>query len=236
MSDLDSLIRELEDITTRFVKGNSITGLFLQSEDQAFFKQKIMEVTALLDELFGENNRYSINIINTVNQGSGGFMGGPSLNCVREGIGILKASKTQLSRGIPKKEKRNSYICDSRLNELRSLKNQNFDLSRLIKILEEINDANESQSYMSIGMLCRAIIDHVPPIFACKSFSEVANNYKGSKSFKDSMLHLEKSLRKVSDAHLHIQIRDKEILPTFQQVDFRADIDVLLAEVVRILK
>lgn len=98
MSDLDSLIHELEDISTRFVKGDNITGLFLQSDNEALFKQKIMELTTLLDEIFGDNNRYSINIVNTVNQGSGGFVGGPSLHCVKEVIGILNASKTQLSR------------------------------------------------------------------------------------------------------------------------------------------
>jgi hypothetical protein len=234
-SALDSLIRELEDITKCFVEGNSLTGLFLQSEDQALFKQKIMEATALLDDLIGANNRYSINIINTVNQGSGGFMGGPSLNCVREVIGILKASKTQISRGVTAKSKVNNYISETRLKELRSITSQKYDLARLIRMLEEINDANEKHSYISIGLLCRAIIDHVPPIFMYKSFSEVANNYKGSKSFKGSMLHLENSLRKISDSHLHTQIRDREVLPTFHQVDFRADIDVLLAEIVRIL-
>lgn len=236
MSDLDSLIHELEDITTHFVSGDNLVGLFLQSEDQALFKQKMMEVIALLDELFGDNNRYSINIVNTVNSGSGGFVGGPSLSCVRQVIGILKAANKQLSRGVISKSKASSYINDIRLNELRSITSQDYDLTRLIRILEEINNANESQSLMSIAMLSRSFIDHVPPLFSCKRFSEVANSYKGSKSFKESMLHLENSLRKVSDAHLHTHIRDKEVLPTFNQVDFRADIDVLLAEIVRILK
>jgi hypothetical protein len=50
------------------------------------------------------------------------------------------------------------------------------------------------------------------------------------------MEHLDKSLRKIADAHLHPQIRKKEILPNKTQVNFSNDLDVLLSEIVRILK
>ena len=79
-------------------------------------------------------------------------------------------------------------------------------------------------------------MDHVPPIFGCKKFSEVANNYAGAKSFKESMLNLENSSRKISDQYLHVQVRASETLPTVRQVDFSNDLDVLLGEIVRILK
>lgn len=85
-------------------------------------------------------------------------------------------------------------------------------------------------------MLVRSILDHVPPEFSCKSFSEVANNYAGSKSFKQSMAHLENSSRKIADAHLHTQIRKTESLPNKTQVNFTNDLDVLLAEIARILR
>jgi hypothetical protein len=85
-------------------------------------------------------------------------------------------------------------------------------------------------------MLVRAIIDHVPPIFGVKSFSEVASNYGGSRSFRESMQHLAVSARKIADGHLHVQIRASEVLPTWTQVDFSRDLDVLLGEVVRILR
>jgi hypothetical protein len=89
--------------------------------------------------------------------------------------------------------------------------------------------------YLSTAMLIRAIIDHVPPIFEKNSFTEVVNNY-GGKSFKDSMKNLENSSRKIADAYLHTQIRNKEVLPNSNQVDFSNDLDVLLAEIFRILK
>ncbi len=89
---------------------------------------------------------------------------------------------------------------------------------------------------MSIAMIMRAIIDHIPPIFSVASFAEVANNYSGSKTFKISMKLLQRSLRSVADSHLHIQIRNKETLPTFTQVNFKAELDSLLSEIIRLLK
>jgi hypothetical protein len=48
------------------------------------------------------------------------------------------------------------------------------------------------------------------------------------------MQNLNHSLRNIADAYLHVQIRAKESTPTAVQVNFSADLDVLLAEVLRI--
>jgi hypothetical protein len=85
-------------------------------------------------------------------------------------------------------------------------------------------------------VLTRALLDHIPPIFKCNKFSEVANNYGGSKSFKEAMKYLENSSRKIADHYLHCQIRKSESVPNVKQVDFSNDIDFLLAEIIRILK
>lgn len=130
-----------------------------------------------------------------------------------------------------------TYVDLSRIGELRTIKSENFDLSKLIEMCEELNKSYSSGSYLAVAMLMRAILDHVPPIFGCKNFSEVSNNYAGgSRSFKQSMAILENSLRKIADAHLHTQIRRKETLPNMTQVNFRSDLDVMLAEIVRVLK
>jgi len=50
------------------------------------------------------------------------------------------------------------------------------------------------------------------------------------------MTHLDKSSRKIADAFLHTHIRNKEVLPNKTQVNFSRDLDVLLGEIVRILK
>ena len=128
-----------------------------------------------------------------------------------------------------------SYVSPIRLQELRAIQHRQFDLTKLIRLLEEINKAKETDNLISIALLVRATLDHVPPIFGKRTFSEVANNV-GPKSFKELMQHLEKSSRKVADAHLHNPVRKSETLPTWNQVDSSRDLDVLLAEIVRRLK
>lgn len=128
------------------------------------------------------------------------------------------------------------YVDRSRLQELKDISAAKFDLSRLIQILKELNSCYKTHCHISVITLTRALLDHVPPIFSCTNFSEVANNYRGSKSFKGSMEHLENSSRKIADQYLHTQIRRKESLPNRTQVNFSNDIDVLLSEIVRVLK
>jgi len=89
---------------------------------------------------------------------------------------------------------------------------------------------------MTIAVLTRTIIDHIPPLLGMEKFSEVANNYQSTKSFKESMKHLQDSMRKISDSVLHTTIRKKESIPTFIQVNFSADLDVLFGEIVRVNK
>lgn len=124
------------------------------------------------------------------------------------------------------------YIDKKRLQAIKK-KSRKFDFSRLSKMLTELDQAFSIENYISVILLVRAILDHVPPIFNLNNFTEVANNY-GTKSFKDSMSHLENSSRKIADSYLHTRIRSKESLPNKTQVNFSNDLDVLLAEIVRI--
>lgn len=128
-----------------------------------------------------------------------------------------------------------NFVHPARIKELKALKNADFDISKLVRFCEELNTAFSCECYLSTAMLVRAIADHIPPIFEKSTFTEVANNH-GSKSFKDSMKNLDNSSRKISDSHLHTQIRKKEVLPNSNQVDFSNDLDVLLAEIYRVLK
>ncbi|MCW5900365.1 MAG: hypothetical protein KIT10_13950 [Flavobacteriales bacterium] len=84
------------------------------------------------------------------------------------------------------------YVDLGRLNEIEKLASGQFDFSKLLQLLRELNMAHAHQSLLSIPMLVRAIIDHVPPVFGKSSFAEVCGAY-GSKSFKDSMNNLDKS-------------------------------------------
>lgn len=125
------------------------------------------------------------------------------------------------------------YVNPVRINQLRAINSQDFDLVRLVRLCEELNVCSRKECYLAIAMLTRTILHHVPPIFSCQSFTEVANSR--TRSMKAEMGQLDHSLKNIADQHLHIQIRRKEVLPPRTQVDLSADLDVLLGEVVRLL-
>ena len=128
------------------------------------------------------------------------------------------------------------YVDAERIKELESLKSNHFDFTRLIAVTKEINIANDNNLKFSIPPLVRSIIDQVPPIFGKITFAEVSGNY-GSKSFRGSMSILDNSSRKIADSYLHTHIRKHEgSLPTFTQINFKNDLDVLLQEIIRIVK
>ncbi|HLU85070.1 MAG TPA: hypothetical protein VKZ45_06330 [Vicingaceae bacterium] len=132
----------------------------------------------------------------------------------------------------------NIYFVDViRIEELKAIKTKQFDLSKLVRLCEELNNNSVTKNNFSSSLLVRTIIDHIPPIFGFKNFSQLANNYAdGTKSFKKSMLNLDNSLRNIADNNIHSQVRTKEVLPTKTQVDFTQELDLLLSEIVRKLK
>jgi hypothetical protein len=149
-------------------------------------------------------------------------------------LALLSRAKTRPAKGASIPEA-TLLVDPARLEQVRALRPLEFDLARLVRLCEELNLSYANGAYMAVAALTRAVIDHVPPIFNCGSFGEVANNYAGSRSFRESMQHLENSARTIGDAHLHVQIRRKEMLPTATQVNFANDLDVLLGEILRIL-
>jgi len=124
-------------------------------------------------------------------------------------------------------------IAEIRLASLRKLTSTFFDFAKLIKLCEELNSSYATGNYCATAMLTRALLDHVPPLFQKGTFKEVVNQYGGS-SFKATMLHLENGARKIADMILHSPIQKTESLPTQQQVHFAPQLDVLLAEIIRI--
>lgn len=123
------------------------------------------------------------------------------------------------------------FINQSRIQQLESIKSNSFDFTKLVQLCNELNNAFSTHSFYSCGMLIRAIVDHIPPIFGFTSFMDFSNQY-GTKSFKDSMNHLEKGCRKLADGYLHEHIRKKESIPTVEQIDYRSPLDKLLAEII----
>lgn len=238
---------ELSQIATKFdeLQGKffaSVTqGAMLSVADEATFKSLAVQAKAILDDVMGPGNDFSIHMLRPTNMGSAGIFGPVTQAAVAEAAQLLRGAVEHLQRRSGIKAgaqalRRTLYVDVTRLAELRRIRSNKFDLSRLIRLCEELNVANELDCHMSVAMLVRAILDHVPPIFGSRSFAEVANNTALARSPRGSLVRLDSSLRHIADAHLHVQIRPSEVLPAAAQVDFRADLDVLLGEVVRLLK
>jgi hypothetical protein len=126
------------------------------------------------------------------------------------------------------------FIDPRRVAELKSLHNRVFDTRRLVRMCEEANVCYNNECYLALLMLCRAIIDHVPPIFGETSFAEVVGGYS-PKSTAASLKDLQESLDNVAESVLPAHVRKTETLPTRVQVAFSAEMDVLLGEVARVL-
>lgn len=127
------------------------------------------------------------------------------------------------------------YVDYNRMEQLQSLTSAKFDFSRVIQICNELNNSFANENLFAVGALLRALLDHVPPVFGYSTFGEVANNY-GGRSIRGSLQHLDKSSRKISDSLLHQQIRTRENLPSRVMVNFSSDLDVLLAEMIRLVE
>lgn len=155
--------------------------------------------------------------------------------CFDETNVYLKNPNAETSK---KTYKNNSitYIAQSRIDEIESLKTKQFDLSKLISLCNELNQCSTSNSVNAVASLQRTIINHVPPIFGFNDFGQVVAQYKTGKSVKKNFERMYNSMKNISDNHTHSLISKADSLPNMTQVDFSNDLDVLLAEICKILK
>lgn len=239
LTDIGSIIlRSLGDNATELrIIDSPIRAMswdYIRHSVESFFGHDILtgEITKveLSEEMIHEVNDHINSVFNTTEKTKEGV-----IEALKEDGLILAQGEASSTRTVPL-QRNQVYVDETRIRELRALKSSSFDLTRLVALCEELNKCYQNECYSATAMIARAIIDHIPPIFGTKTFSEISSNYSGSRSFKESMQHFGNSVRKIADAHLHVQIRSREVLPTRTQVDFSQDLDVLLAEVVRILK
>lgn len=123
------------------------------------------------------------------------------------------------------------FVSQTHIDQLKKIKNKNFDVCRLLKYCEEINDNFRRRNYSSVVFLSRAIVDHCPPIFGQKNFDFVVAQCGGS-SFKKVAGRLNSSLKKIADHHIHKQIGKKESLPVEEEIDFSNDLNFLLGRII----
>lgn len=71
-----------------------------------------------------------------------------------------------------------AYVDEKTIEALLSKSgNGKFDVTKLLALIDELNDNYANENTYSCLALIRAILDHVPPIFGYKSFAEVASSY-----------------------------------------------------------
>ncbi len=169
------------------------------------------------------------------------FPGGPLgkakqlLASIIEEIRVYWDDQCALDPHVPRPVTDQPYVAPTRIRELACVQSSQFDFSKLIVLCEELNTCAERGCLYSTIFLTRCILDHVPPIFSCETFSEVANNYDGGKSFKELMLRLDNSSRKIADLHLHRQVRCKEPSINRVRITFSNELDALLQEVIHVI-
>ena len=127
------------------------------------------------------------------------------------------------------------YVDPDRIAELKVIEHSSFDLAKLIRLCEELNVNQAAGNTYSVIMLVRAILDHIPPVFAAKDFAQVASQI-GGKSKKSILDRLERVSRELANVHLHQQIRNKEPLPNPTQMNFSSELDFMLCEVIHALE
>jgi hypothetical protein len=239
VEELKHIIAQISELKGLFKKSPN-WGYFLEAEHQGKFVGLVTDAKTLINEALTANNDYALQLIITVNNGSGGFLGGPSLICVTEVEQLLRGAVRTIERReqtkpleFAKAATRPPYVSPMRIVELQGLRGKAWDYSKLIRLCGELNIANEHECHYAVAMLVRAITDHVAPLFGVPKFNQVVANYKSTKSFKEAMTHLDTGLRKIADSFLHEQIRAREATPNATQVDFSQTLDLLLAEVTR---
>jgi hypothetical protein len=124
-----------------------------------------------------------------------------------------------------------AYVDPTRIDRLKSISSKQFDLSRLIRLCEELNINFTGKCCLGTIMITRAILDHIPPIFGCSTFSAITAENNGSNALKQAVRNLSDRFGKIAGRYLDRQIKDIEPLPSINQVDFSEEIDILLAEI-----
>lgn len=128
------------------------------------------------------------------------------------------------------------FVPQIRFQTLKNIRHPDFDCSRLISMCLELNNCAQHANAHAVMMLTRAILDHIAPAFNFATFKEVASNYSGGRSLKKAFERLENHSRTIADRLLHTPIRRSEVAPTMKEVNFAAELEMVLAEFCRLLK
>jgi hypothetical protein len=83
-----------------------------------------------------------------------------------------------------------------------------LDCAKLLQLIHELNDIYAYENAYAAHALLRAILDHIPPILGCATFTETANNYPWSRTDKRYVKKL-LDFKLQSNDVLHRQVSEK---------------------------
>jgi hypothetical protein len=106
---------------------------------------------------------------------------------------------------------------------------QHLDVTKLLRLIDELNDNCARGNAYAAHALLRAILDHIPPMLLCASFAAVASNYQWSRTDKGYMGKL-LDFRLQADDALHRQISRKPDLLSLDDMPSRTWVNRLLQE------
>lgn len=124
-----------------------------------------------------------------------------------------------------------NFVDESLIRQLRESHHPQYDLAKAVRFCEELNNSYKTGNYLATILLIRAFLNHIPPVFGQQTFLQVVS--QSPKSRRELFAPLENIARDIADLHTHSQVRQREILPTKNQVEpFKANFEVLLQEII----
>ncbi len=145
-------------------------------------------------------------------------------------LSILNSRIEDLQQKSKFKKNTDTFINEEIINKFEKLSNPKFDTIKLRQYLREVNISYKENNLLSCILLLRAILNYVPPIFGCSTFSQYVS--ESGRSLKAIFSILEEGLRKIADLHTHKPISSKEYLPTNNQISpYKSQFEILLQEI-----
>jgi hypothetical protein len=123
-----------------------------------------------------------------------------------------------------------AYVNPEIVADIQKKDGDRFDCSKLLKLLQELEDNYQSSNAYAAHALLRAILDHVPPILDKKTFQEVANGYTWSTTDKSYMKKLLDFRVQGNDALHRPILSKKQPLLELHDIPPRVYLNTLLRE------
>ena len=122
-----------------------------------------------------------------------------------------------------------SYVESRIIGLIEERRRGRWDCTKLLGLLRELDDNYRRGNGYAAHALLRAVLDHVPPLFAQPSFSGVVNNHPWSRTDRRYVKQLA-FFRDQADDVLHRQISHSPDLLTVEDMPSRAAVNNFLRE------